>query len=236
MKRILALLLCLSLLICFAGCTAAGKVKQLVRPTEAEEEEEAEELPEAGEDTEVDEDLPTFESVADVLAIVPDANLHRMITSTYFVCAFSYREGVTLRVVADIPAEIDEKIQALDFFDDYREIQERELIAPLAVRSVERLDDQIPTREELDQYIGKTTLELLFLGFERNGYSIGDESVFLSMTKGISEFEVELDGIIEESVYSADDFDDERLLEIAYAFPVKNITVSGLSGACLNID
>ena len=235
MKRILALLLCLSLLICFAGCTAAGKVKQFVRPTQTDEEEETEDLPKTDEDAEADEDLPTFECVADVLAVIPDADMMRMVTSTYFVCAFSYREGVTLRVVADIPAEIDEKIQALDF-GDYREIQERELIAPLAVKSVERIDNLIPTQEELDQYIGKTILELLFLGFERNGYSIGEDSVFLSMTKGISEFEVELDGIIEESVYSADDFDEDRLLELAYTFPAKSITVSGLSGACLNID
>ena len=195
MKRILAILLVLCLLASFAACTRKI-IQPAGRPEDpyVEDDEPVEEKPAA------DEGLPTFERVADVLAIVPDANIHKMITSTYFVCAFCYSEGVTLRVVADIPAEIAEEIEALDFFGDYREIRERELLAPLAVKSVERLDDQIPTQEELDQYIGKTILELLFLGFERNGYSIGDESVFLYMTKGISEFEVELDGIIEESV------------------------------------
>ena len=241
MKRILALLLCLALFVCFAACTS--QTNKIIHPqvndnTPTEDEPvDAEPTEDEPDDAAAEDDagLPSFERVADVLAVIPDSGMMRMVTSTYFVCAFSYREGVTLRVVADIPAEIDEKIQALDF-DDYREIQERELIAPLPVKSVERIDNLIPTQEELDQYIGKTLLELLFYGFERSGYSIGEDSVFLYMTKGISEFEVELDGMIEESIYSADDFDIDQLLELAYAFPVKSITVNGLTGACLDID
>ena len=234
MKRTLVLLLVLALLVCFASCTS--QTNKVIHPSNSnpvvDDEPEGNETEAAAQDG----DLPTFERVADVLAVIPDSDMRRMVTPTYFVCAFSYREGVTLRVVADIPAEIDEKIQALDFSDDYREIQERELIAPLPVKSVERIDNLIPTQEELDQYIGKTLLEVLFSGFERSGYSIGDESIFLYMTKGISEFAIELDGMIEESVYSADDFDEDQLLELAYAFPVKSITVDGLSGACLDID
>lgn len=230
MKRILVLLLALCLLFSFAACT-----RKIIQPAGRPDEPYVDDEPETEEPAN-DEELPTFERVADVLAVIPDSDLHRMITSTYFVCAFCYRDGITLRVVADVPAEIYQKIDALDFSDDYREIQERELIAPLPIKSVERLDSQIPTQEELDQYIGKTLPWLLASGFEMNGYSGGDESVFLYMRKGISEFEIELDGIIEESVFAADDFDDNQLIVAAYDFPVKTITFDGLAHTCLDID
>lgn len=236
MKRTLFLLLVLALLVCFASCTS--QTNKVIHPPvndatpAGDEPEDAEPTADV---TSEDDELPTFERVADVLAVIPDSSMMKMVAPTYFVCAFSYREGVTLRVVADIPAEIYEELDALDF-DNYREIQERELIAPLPIKSVERLDSQIPTQEELDRYVGKTLSELLTDGFEMSGHSIGDESIFLYMTKGISEFDIELDGMIEESVYSADDFDEDRLLELASAFPVKSITVNGLTGACLDID
>ena len=88
---------------------------------------------------------------------------------------FVFRAGGNwYRAVADLPQDVSDTVWAIDFFDENRDQKIRELVSPLAVRSLENLSEQIPAQEELDRYVGKTGRDLFDEGWTYWYYNLDD--------------------------------------------------------------
>ena len=88
-----------------------------------------------------------------------------------YACALEI-DGIAYRLVADIPAEVSEAIWDMDFEEPDRDQKVQELLAPLEFSQVIDLNEDIPTQEDLDAWIGKTGQDLLDSGWTINGYDL----------------------------------------------------------------
>lgn len=133
------------------------------------------------------EDSP-FKTLADVFTA--KSELYSLSTSPdKFAIAFPV-DGIYYRVEADIPADVYEKLDAIDFFDETREEQEQALLSPLPVTRVGNLSDGIPAKEELDALVGLTGQDLLDMGFAYGtGYSFWDKAE-MYLVQGLYEYHV----------------------------------------------
>ena len=143
-------------------------------------------------------------------------------------------EGCYYRVTAPLTQEESQalyaKTEALDFFaPDYNE-QLKELMADVKVENIEDLSVNIPSAEEINQWVGKTGADMLNAGWTTSG-SFDLSSSMVYMLNDIYEYEVIFDGNYEGDEVP-DDFD-----IAAYITPltVKSIQFSGL-GDATNIE
>ena len=166
-----------------------------------------------------------FKTLADVFAAMGE--LYSFSTAPdKFAIAFPV-DGVYYRVEADIPADVYEKLDAIDFFDETRVEQEQALLGPLPVTRVGNLTDGIPPQEELDVLIGLTGQDLLDMGFEYGmGYSFWDKAEFY-LEKDLFEYHV----YFNEKVPEMEDYD-AVLNEILASLTVDKAEISGLSNVC----
>lgn len=128
-------------------------------------------------------------------------------------------DGVVYRAFADVPADVEEAIYAIDYSDpDSQKIYE-DLISPLPVERVENLTEGIPAQEELDKLVGKTGGELLDDGWLSTGYMLDDMRFFFD--HGVYSYEVVFDGQLEMS----DDFDEYEAIR---PLTVKSVVCTGV--------
>ena len=134
-----------------------------------------------------------------------------------YIYVFSI-DGVPYRVIADLPAEISEKLFALEFDEDYDK-NEKELVSGLEINKVENLNEQILPQEELDALVGKTGQELFDAGW-RSGSFYNTETLEVSLEYGPFAYTMHFDG--EVSPEEAEDFDvyeglaDKKVLDAAF--------------------
>ena len=174
------------------------------------------------------EDSP-FKTLADVFAAMGE--LYSFSTAPdKFAIAFPV-DGVYYRVEADIPADVYEKLDAIDFFDETREEQEQALLSPLPVTRVGDLSDGIPPQEELDALVGLTGQDLLDMGFEYGmGYNFWDKAE-MYLDQGLYEYHV----YFNEKVPEMENYD-EVLDELMPTLTVEKVEFFMLSGICSDPD
>ena len=85
--------------------------------------------------------------------------------------------GNAYRVTADLSSDLEEKIFALEFDDDYDK-NEAALVQDLPISTAEDLSEQILSQEELDALVGKTGQELMDEGWVPDGTYNLDEMGF----------------------------------------------------------
>lgn len=134
-------------------------------------------------------------------------------------------DGVYYRAETDIPQDVMEKLDAIDFFDETREAQEEELLKDLPIIKLCNLSEALLSQSELDALVGKTGQELLDMGFVPQGsygFSTQGEISWASLDKGPFEYEVQFEEYV--------DVDDEPdVADVIRPLTVKSVTLFGLS-------
>ena len=182
------------------------------------------------------EDSP-YKTLADVFAVFKKTNdqgdtprYSSSIVETMYAVAFE-DGGACYRVEAAIPADVFEKLDAIDFFDEQREEKQEVLLGPLPVTRVGDLSAVLPAQEELDALVGMTGEELLDMGFEYGmGYSFWETTDFY-LTRGLVDYVVTFN----EKVPEMDDYDDV-LDELIRPMTVQKVQIDGLSAICSDPD
>lgn len=108
------------------------------------------------------------------------------------------------RAVCVMPEEVSEAIEDIDFEDEDREQKVRDLISPLPIDVLENLNEQIPSQEELDEYVGKTGQDLFDEGWTYWAYDLEDMKAGMEFGPFSYRVDFEYDG---EQMENTDDFD-----------------------------
>ena len=176
----------------------------------------AEFLPEGKDGAHVD--LDTVTTLGELLGL-PDVG--SSLTGTTYVYAFE-QDGDTYRAICDVPEETAQAIFDLDFDDPDYDKKLNDLIAPLPVKVIENLTENLPTQKEAEQYIGKTGQELIDDGWTVHFYNL-DEMRF-GMTYGVYSYDIIFEGKIKDPQNFNENTDMGGLT-------VKTITCDGIGDA-----
>ena len=163
-------------------------------------------------------DLDAVKTLGDLLGL-PEVGTS--LTGTTYVYAFE-QDGSTWRAICDVPEETAQAIFDLDFDDPDYDKKLSELIAPLPVKVIENLTENIPSQQEADQYLGKSGQELIDDGWTVGFYNL-DELQF-NMTYGIYSYDITFEGKIKDP----DSFNEDTDMG---GLTVKAITCSGVGDA-----
>ena|GEM_PF-3133603 len=127
-----------------------------------------------------------FKTLGDVFPYVPDS---APIFENVCICVFE-KDGVYYRVEADVPNEIIERIDNLEWDETYDD-QVRELLKDLPIKRVMDFSAFLLTQADLDALVGKTGQELLDMGFvPMEEYDFGETETRLVLAKGVFDYEV----------------------------------------------
>ena len=162
--------------------------------------------------------LDTVKTLGELLGL-PDVGSG--LTGTTYVYAFE-QDGNTYRAICDVSEETAQAIFDLDFDDPDYDKKLNDLIAPLPVKAIENLTENLPTQEEADQYIGKTGQELIDDGWTVHFYNL-DELRF-GMTCGVYSYDITFEGKIQDP----EDFNEDTDMG---GLTVKTITCDGIGDA-----
>jgi len=91
---------------------------------------------------------------------------------------FTNEEGKVFVVKAKMTADINKEFNALDISDEEFESKQQNLLKKLEVSDVYDISDQLPSKEDLQKYVGKTFGEIEAEGFENTGYIESDNGLF----------------------------------------------------------
>ena len=150
------------------------------------------------------------------------------IQPSWVVCAYE-KDGVMWRAYSALPAEISDRIWALDFDENF-DSNSRAIIGEMAVETLENLTEMIPAQEELDGYAGKTGEELFGLGFTVSGYTVSDDGDLI-FSLGLAPFMYQ--GVFETSPEIGEDTDYEEALK---SLVLRSLTYEGLGNVDLPED
>ena len=163
-------------------------------------------------------DLDAVKTLGDLLGL-PEVGTG--LTGTTYVYAFE-QDGSTWRAICDVPEETAQAIFDLDFDDPDYDKKLSELIAPLPVKVIENLTENIPSQQEANQYLGKSGQEPIDDGWTVHYYNL-DELQF-KMTYGIYSYDITFEGKIKDP----DSFNEDTDMG---GLTVKAITCSGVGDA-----
>ena len=94
------------------------------------------------------------------------------------------KDGAYYRIEAALPAEIYDKIEAMEYTDDY-DVKVLELLKDLPVTKVYALSDYLLSQESLDALVGKTGQELADMGFvPTDEYGFDEAGTTICLAKG----------------------------------------------------
>ena len=177
--------------------------------------------------------IANVQTIKDAMEVAEDGFYQSANYDDAYVYVFK-SEGCYYRVTAPLTQEESQalyaKTEALDFFaPDYNE-QLKELMVDVKVENIEDLSANIPSTEEINQWVGKTGADMLNTGWTTSG-SFDLSSSMVYMLNDIYEYEVIFDG-----TYEGDEVPDDFDIE-AYITPltVRSIQFSGL-GDATNIE
>ena len=172
-----------------------------------------------------EESSTEIKTLGDVFALETQ-DFQDLLDKDIYGCAFTY-EGRMMRVVADVPEELYEKIDKLDMSDyEKYEKDKRELLSKVEVKLSEDITDQILGEEDLEALKGKTGKELLDDGFEYQYYS-GDNQ--FAMNKGLGQYFVTVEGKVDESKT------EENGAEAISDLKVTEVMFTGFSDALIQV-
>lgn len=138
--------------------------------------------------------------------------------------------GVYYRARAKMEKSIYDEIQSLDI-EDYEERQkkERELLSPIEVTQFENLSDMMPSKEELDKYVGMTGQDLFDNGWDYYYYNLEDMEAGLNHGNFGYKVKFDYDG---PRMENTDDFD---FYEKFKDLKIKSVEVEGLGSGATDI-
>lgn len=121
-------------------------------------------------------------------------------------------DDVFYRAIAQVPAETEAEIAALDLDDEFYNDKVNSLIMALEISRIENISAAVPAQEELDALAGKTGADLLDDGwYVAYGYDL--EKMQFFMNRGLFSYTVTFDGSLE-SVDETGDFEEIRPLKV----------------------
>lgn len=129
------------------------------------------------------------------------------------------------RVETDVPQDVTEKLDAIDFFDKARDEKEKALMKDLPVKTVINLSEVLLSQSDLDALTGKTGQELLDMGFVpqgSNGISTQAQLSWATLEKGPFVYEVTFQEYVDVD-------DDPNVAAVIRPLTVKSVTFSGVS-------
>ncbi|MBR0398660.1 MAG: hypothetical protein IJI10_10380 [Eubacterium sp.] len=173
----------------------------------------------ASADTTAGFDLSSLKTLGDAFALQgkDEDTEQRAFYEDKYIYVFTV-DGVPYRVIADLPADISEKLFALEYDENY-EKNEMDLVSDLEVATAENLNEQILPQEELDALVGKTGQELFDEGW-RSGSFYNTENLEVWLEYGPFSYTFHFDGKV--APEDAEDFDvyeglaDMKVLDAAF--------------------
>ena len=115
------------------------------------------------------------------------------------ICVFE-KDGIWYRAEAAVPAEVKEKIEALEWDENY-DANVKALLADLPVAKVIVLSDSLLSQTDLDALVGKTGQELADMGFVPTGeFSFEDSATVIHLAKGVFDYAVSFDTVEKQKV------------------------------------
>ena len=141
-----------------------------------------------------------------------------------YIRAFKAEDGY-YRVETDVPQDVAEKLDAIDFFDKTGEEQEKALMKDLPIKTIINLSEVLLSQSDLDALAGKTGQELLDMGFVpqgSNGFSTQAQLSWATLEKGPFVYEVTFQEYVDVD-------DDPNIAAVIRPLTVKSVTFSGVS-------
>ena len=141
-----------------------------------------------------------------------------------YIRAFKAEDGY-YRVETDVPQDVAEKLDAIDFFDKTMEEQEKALMKDLPIKTIINLSEVLLSQSDLDALAGKTGQELLDMGFVpqgSNGFSTQEQLSWATLEKGPFVYEVTFQEYVDVD-------DDPNIAAVIRPLTVKSVTFSGVS-------
>lgn len=145
MKKTLALLLCVLLILSLCACA---------KPAEANP-------------------AADYRTLGDVYADQSAEELQVAYTDWYYVYAFDLGD-VPWRAIVSMDEETSDRVWAVEWDDPDRDAKLRELTAPLTIERLENLNEMILPQEELDKLVGKTGKDLFDDGWISVGWDLNN--------------------------------------------------------------
>lgn len=213
MKRTIAWLLCAVLVLGLCACGSTVKV------TGSGEAEEAQEVV-----------ITELKTMGDALTAGKDSQTISTWNEEHYIYCLMFN-GVPTRVMADLDAELYEKVDEVVFSGaEDAEDQLEALLSPLPLSSVEDLSDGMLSDSDLSGLAGKSGADLLADGWIINGsYWSDDESLAVLMDQGNFCYQVNFD----QDVERGDDFDVEEAIQ---DLKVASVEFFGLGDACTELE
>ncbi len=141
-----------------------------------------------------------------------------------YIRAFKAEDGY-YRVETDVPQDVAEKLDAIDFFDKTGEEQEKALMKDLPIKTIINLSEVLLSQSDLDALAGKTGQELLDMGFVpqgSKGFSTQEQLSWATLEKGPFVYEVTFQEYVDVD-------DDPNIAAVIRPLTVKSVTFSGVS-------
>ena len=141
-----------------------------------------------------------------------------------YIRVFKAEDGY-YRVETDVPQDVAEKLDAIDFFDKTGEEQEKALMKDLPIKTIINLSEVLLSQSDLDALAGKTGQELLDMGFVpqgSKGFSTQEQLSWATLEKGPFVYEVTFQEYVDVD-------DDPNVAAVIRPLTVKSAELVGLS-------
>ena len=198
---------------CFAATDAISSDAVMTESMAAEESADSESA------SEIPEEIKSLKTLGDAFALQgkDEYSEQRATYDDKYIYVFTI-DGVPYRFIADLPADVSKKYFELEFDENYDK-NEMALVSDLEIKTVEYLNDQLLSQEELDALVGKTGKELFDAGW-RSGSFYNTETLEISLEYGPFSYLFHFDGEVPPE--EAEDFDvsedlaDMKVLDVEF--------------------
>lgn len=155
-----------------------------------------------------------------------DMNLHKHLSkdgkwTALYQKDFSINDAYKVELSMD--QETFDKLFEIDTFEQEGEKQFEEIVTNLPDCKITSLNDQVPSANEFDKYIGKNIQELEDDGYERNGYIYDEEGCIFFMEGPKYSINVKSNEVI--TFETVDDYSENDIR----ALTIKSIELTGFS-------
>ncbi len=167
-------------------------------------------------------------TMGDALA-ASDSDNHSFGSTDHYCCTVFEKGGVTYRAVAELPADVSEKLWEVEYDEDYDK-NVADLISDLPLIRFENLTKDMPSQADCDALVGKTGQELLDDGWVSWGYNL--ETGEFWMEHGVYAYTVFFDTVFDLDSIDFDAFDE---YEAIAPLTVKSVTCTGIGNGASDI-
>lgn len=172
----------------------------------------------------VEADPSAWKTLGDILALNPGESQSSW-GDGQFAMAFEYG-GKYWLVKASAPEEVLKAYESVDFFDEERDAKQAAVIGECAIESVTDLETLALSREELDQWTGKSGQDMLDAGWELNGWHSEGKGLLVIMVNGSFQYNVSFGDTVETPEWGGELKMEEGVVDsITFAGPSYNFSV-----------